>query len=151
MLSLIPSLGLKTVDRIKLQYDILCVRCGTDITRIRYHTHNNGKTIGYEDWYHNENGNPVCFDCWDLFHKKRTILFLGVQIYLSWNPRTGRCSKCTNNIHDGSCKVTNMHHLFYLRICPWFGMVELCVSCHAVETVNRPLIRNQFGVFPRRT
>lgn len=47
---------------------------------------------------------------------------------------TGRCSQCSNNIYDDSCKATHMHHRIYIIIFPWFGRNELCASCHAKET-----------------
>src|SRR5262245_53540311 len=46
---------------------------------------------------------------------------------------TGYCSRCTNNIYDGTCKKTDMHHLFYIVIFPWFGRQELCAACHVKE------------------
>jgi hypothetical protein len=44
--------------------------------------------------------------------------------------RTGICSQCDHSIAAGTCHKTDMHHIYYLRICPWFGRVELCHQCH---------------------
>jgi hypothetical protein len=52
---------------------------------------------------------------------------------LNKNPRIGFCSWCPNNIFDGSCKRTSMHHWVYIIIFPWFGTEEVCNSCHKKE------------------
>lgn len=62
---------------------------------------------------------------------KRTLNFLGKLIQLSFIPRVGYCSQCTNNIFDKSCKKTEIHHLFYVPCIPWACTIELCASCHA--------------------
>ena len=57
--------------------------------------------------------------------------FLGHgQRVLSFRQLTGYCSLCANNIYDGTCKITNMHHWVYIIILPWFATEERCVSCH---------------------
>ena len=56
----------------------------------------------------------------------KMLTFLGSKRML-----TGRCSKCPNNIYDGSCRRTNMHHWYYLRIAPMCCREEICQSCHA--------------------
>lgn len=139
------------MDGLKLRYDILCVRCGTEITRIRPHKLSKGEIIGYEEWYYNENGNPLCYDCYDHARKKRMIRFQDERINVGIDPRTGYCSKCSNNIFDGSCLVTGMHHKKYDRNNPLRYTVELCSSCHAYETLgNKRFIRNQYGLFKRK-
>jgi len=62
---------------------------------------------------------------------KRYTLYHGIRLQDKTQPRTGYCSQCSNNVHNGTCKITNMHHRYYLRICPWFGRIELCASCHS--------------------
>jgi hypothetical protein len=69
-------------------------------------------------------------DKWNKITHNRTLVFLRKFIILTFNPRTGYCSWCPNNIHDGSCKRTAMHHWFYLTIMPWACTEELCSSCH---------------------
>lgn len=60
----------------------------------------------------------------------RRVVFRKKQIQLSFNPRTGHCSLCPNNVYDGSCKKTAMHHIEYHDEDPLKGTVELCNSCH---------------------
>jgi hypothetical protein len=67
--------------------------------------------------------------------KLSAITFGGKQIQTSVPKlRTGYCSRCSNNIHDGSCKLTHLHHKQYFRVFPWFATEELCASCHAKES-----------------
>lgn len=61
---------------------------------------------------------------WNPIYNKLSIMFKGRNIYLGWNPRSGICSKCNKR------KQTNMHHLEYYIIFPWFATVELCLTCH---------------------
>lgn len=68
-----------------------------------------------------------------IYHPRRFV-FKNKSLSLNSNPRKGYCSWCPNNIHDGSCKLTHMHHIQYYIIFPWFATVEICVSCHAYET-----------------
>jgi len=63
-------------------------------------------------------------------YNKRHIVFLGSRIIYTFRQLTGYCSKCKNNMHDGTCKITHMHHLFYVPIMPWACRIELCASCH---------------------
>lgn len=55
------------------------------------------------------------------------------RIYLNLKPRIGYCSWCPNNIHDGSCKRTSMHHYFYMPIMAWACTIEICNKCHKTE------------------
>lgn len=132
----------------------ICFECGSDTTRVRFTTFShdkNGKQYRAEDWYKNENGNRICNKCYRAKRSKREMRFLGKKITLSFKIRKGICSKCGNNIFDGSCKNTNMHHIFYVPILVWFGTIELCASCHAEEELkDRPLIKNQHGMFKQK-
>lgn len=60
----------------------------------------------------------------------RKVVFLGKQIYVGFRQQTGYCSRCSNNVHNGSCKLTHMHHLLYVPIMIWACRIELCASCH---------------------
>jgi hypothetical protein len=64
-----------------------------------------------------------------VYNKKR-VRFKGKQIFTKLMPRTGYCSKCSNNIFDGSCKITVIHHIQYHDDDILKDTVELCVSCH---------------------
>ena len=73
------------------------------------------------------------------FNKKyndRRIRFLGKRFQLDWNIRTGYCSFCPNNVFDGSCSKTHMHHLLYVPIMIWACTEERCGFCHSIETMK---------------
>jgi hypothetical protein len=127
-----------------------CCNCGSTRTRI--------ERDNAEHWYYNlGKDKPICKKCHSyLFagpkfraaHRESInrvgrerlgikFLYFRKQIYMDFRQRTGYCSKCPNNIYDGTCKITNMHHLFYIIIVPWFGRIELCNSCHT-KTKNVP-------------
>lgn len=92
-------------------------------------------------WY-KENGKPICNRCYCRLRPKeyrklyndRRITFLGKVYCLTWNIRTGYCSFCSNNVFDGSCPKTEMHHYFYVPIMVWCCTEERCHSCHNIET-----------------
>ena len=67
---------------------------------------------------------------WRKAYTSKRITFLGKRVSLSFEPRTGHCSLCTNNIYDKSCKETNLHHYFYMSIMMWACTIEKCASCH---------------------
>lgn len=70
-------------------------------------------------------------------HDKQRIIFLDKQLRLNFRQSTGYCSKCPNNVFDGTCKQTNMHHYFYVPCIPWACRQELCASCHSKITMNK--------------
>lgn len=75
--------------------------------------------------------------------------FLNKSIRQKDNPRTGYCSRCPNNLYDGSCKKTDTHHYFYMTIMPWACTIELCVSCHYYETFpsrNKTINRDKYNI-----
>ena len=101
-----------------------------------------------EHWY-NYNGGVICrphykklveipnrpkmsYEYWKKYYE-RDILFLGKYIRLTWVIRKGYCTWCPNNIHDGSCSQTQMHHYFYVPIMVWTCCEEICVKCHRNE------------------
>jgi hypothetical protein len=51
-----------------------------------------------------------------------------------YEPRVGRCSKCTNNICDGSCSQTQIHRWIYDNNHTPDRTEELCASCHPKVT-----------------
>jgi hypothetical protein len=112
----------------------VCCNCGSDTTWANKH--------GWACWNRTPNG-WMCNKCYC-----RTVSAPKHNKIESLNPRrfrfgrmrlfkgsarvlTGRCSKCPNNIFDGSCKMTAMHHWYYLRISPMTCREELCQSCHS--------------------
>jgi hypothetical protein len=110
----------------------ICCNCGSDTTyQDKY---------GYHCWSRTPNG-WMCNRCYcriviaPKWHKinnpkrfafgSKALTFLGSKRML-----TGRCSRCPKNIFNGSCKRTQMHHWYYLRIAPMTCREELCPSCH---------------------
>jgi hypothetical protein len=73
----------------------------------------------------------------------RKIKFIDRQIIIDKNPKSGYCSWCPNNIHDGSCKVTNMHHIKYDKNNVLANTIEICASCHAKETNTKRVLKKR--------
>ena len=77
---------------------------------------------------------------WRKIHNPRTgarrFVFGNTRPLSTFKQRTGFCSRCPRNIHDGTCKITNMHHWVYIIIIPWFGREELCVPCHNLQRIG---------------
>jgi hypothetical protein len=71
------------------------------------------------------------------------IEFFGRSIYLGWNPKKNICNKCKKTVELGEIKYTNMHHLEYCIIFPWFGTIELCRRCHNLEHKDK-LVKNLY-------
>lgn len=111
-----------------------------DVPRVCYAC---GGTKTYKDWFLNHGTKFVlCQGCYSKYIRiptyrpqvrGHTIRFFEKRILYRWLVRTGYCVACPNNVHDGTCKLTTFHHQYYLRICPWFGLQELCSKCH-IET-----------------
>ena len=74
---------------------------------------------------------------YDIIRNKLKLRFKGLQIVLKEKPRTGYCSICKNNIFDGSCKRTNIHHLEYHDGDPMKDTIELCNSCHRKQHIGQ--------------
>lgn len=92
----------------------------------------------HQHWYRYKDG-WVCSRCrnklianpkWHPITNSRRLKFKDKQVYIQSNPKTGYCSYCTNNIHNGSCKKTDIHHIQYHEDDPLKNTIELCVSCH---------------------
>lgn len=64
------------------------------------------------------------------------VAFLGKQIFVGFRQQRGHCSQCPNNVYDGTCKLTHMHHLLYVPIMIWACRIELCASCHRKEKIR---------------
>jgi hypothetical protein len=73
---------------------------------------------------------------WNYINGKLQMKFLGKNIFLGFRQQIGYCSKCPNNIYDGTCKSTHMHHYFYCIIMPWACRIELCAKCHGNLTYS---------------
>src|SRR5262245_62037257 len=110
---------------------------------------------GYSNWYYRlGKDKPLCKVCYNTLFRTKKYRERDPNKWKEYNKRylraymsqmfaykgkmisgfralTGNCSQCSNNIHDGSCKRTSMHHNQYFIIFRWFGRVELCNSCHS--------------------
>jgi len=74
---------------------------------------------------------------YEIYRNSKNILFKGKRTNTGQLPRTGYCSLCDNNIYDGTCKRTSIHHFAqYHDDDPLKDTIELCNSCHAYETNN---------------
>lgn len=110
----------------------ICLNCLSDKTYI--------DNRGVSQWHKFLDG-YLCTRCHSNLENpeknKRRIRFTfkDKRILLPDNPRTGYCSKCSNNIYDGSCKVTHLHHTKYDVKNPLENTIELCVGCHFKESV----------------
>jgi hypothetical protein len=117
----------------------ICCNCGSDKTRIRKR---DNRPSPIQEWYKYKDG-YICNKCycklidnpkWNYINNPKQLRYKGRGIQLKENPRTGYCSLCTNNIYDGSCKRTHMHHFAeYHDDDPLRDTIELCVSCHRRE------------------
>jgi hypothetical protein len=116
----------------------ICYACGSTKTRSNKH--------GSPNWCFNQGTKlMLCLGCWKKYVwapgyrsqiKRHIIRYFGKQIRYNWLMRTGYCSQCPNNVHDGTCNATHFHHRYYLVICPWFGIQELCSKCHIETWLN---------------
>ena len=80
---------------------------------------------------------------YNLNWNKNKVKFLDKQICVTKNPRTGYCSWCPNNIHNGSCKRTNLHHIEYNDKNILENTIEICASCHAIETNRLRMLKKE--------
>lgn len=80
---------------------------------------------------------------YDAEYNPKRIKFKNKRIKLDGKPRKGQCEWCFKQIGDEyvdsegnrtRVKLTNIHHIEYYIIFPWFATVELCNSCHSFET-----------------
>jgi hypothetical protein len=117
----------------------VCVICGSDKTYVDKH--------GYSHWRNHED-KIYCKNCYGRLIdspkrnkeiSQRVYLFLDKQLLEDKKTRTGICSKCGKKVGDKyrgwrnkeiTIKQTQLHHEFYITICPWFSRIELCVACH---------------------
>ena len=101
----------------------------------------------YSRYIDNPIRNPENSKKWNpITHKKygpKRMSFKDERIQLKENPRNGICRKCGKSIGGeyidckgrmAIIKRTHEHHRYgYFIIFKWFGLVELCVSCHMKE------------------
>lgn len=128
---------MKQITVVNLVKTRVCYRCGTNKTLLK-------KGV-YERWYRHRTipNQFLCHNCYKREYEdskkyrhneryaKRRFTFRNRRILFAYNMRTGSCTECDNNIHNGSCNKTDMHHeLGYCPIFPWYGLVELCSECH---------------------
>lgn len=119
--------------RLKGYDDRKCLNCNSTKTHIykdgrkQWHLYKDGRLC--KKCFNNLIQNPKLNKKWNGL----AIRFLGIRIFLSFNPRKGYCSWCPSNIFDGTTERTHMHHWFYVRILPWACTEEICNSCHTTH------------------
>jgi hypothetical protein len=122
-----------------------CFNCGSDKTSISYGTDGSP----YRVW-RRINGEWHCHNCYSRLNKREKTKYKNgnrfkykgkyVRTEQIREKRTGKCSWCSNNIFDGSCKHTQFHHIGeYVDSDPLANTVELCNSCHSKETYKTTL------------
>jgi hypothetical protein len=126
------------MGRSRIKVKRFCYACGSDKTEL---------TQGrWPHWYpnHDKDNNVLCHDCFmrhcylPVYYARR-YEFCGTRLQEDNKSRVGICSKCGIKVGDRyigwrnhivTVQETQLHHQFYLIICPWFSRVELCVYCH---------------------
>jgi hypothetical protein len=93
----------------------------------------------------NEKYGPINSKKWNPINNPKKIRFMNKRIMLKENPRKGICLECGKT----DC-ITDIHHIKYHPEDPLKDTVELCKSCHGKITTDRPIIKNQYGVFKRK-
>lgn len=133
---------------------IHCAICNSNITRVSKNkptsVHPEGER--YWKWYNTENG-KICAKCYDrlykskfpekakLQNKKRNsnrLKYKEKYVRVKELVKTGECEWCPNNVYDGSCKHTQLHHKENKYNDEDFldEVTELCPSCHRKETIR---------------
>lgn len=117
-----------------------CFACGMNKTFI------NNK--GRQEWRlnHDVDGNALCFRCYQTLlgppptpenkkkYNARRLATNGHIFYIGWMQRIGICNFCCA-VAGINCVRTHWHHeRGFFIIFPWFGVVELCGSCHSKES-----------------
>ena len=122
--------------------DRICSECGSKTTRLAY-----SYGFPYFRWISDKKGGWYCAKCYDRLTNTKEkqkqknsnrLKYKGKYIRIKNFKRTGRCSWCPNNIFDGSCKQTQLHHNEnkYNDENPLDNGTELCASCHRKETIR---------------
>lgn len=69
-------------------------------------------------------------------NNSKRLKYKDKQIRIKQNIKTGYCSRCSNNIYDGSCNLTSLHHIRYNDDDPLKHTIELCNPCHRKQHIN---------------
>ena len=159
------NLPKKTRKRLTLWEGVrpICIKCGSETTYI--------KKNGTEIWHKYKNG-WMCHKCrhTTIDNPKRTyeylkkysdknnvriLIFKNKHLYLKTKPRKGKCELCGKKVGEEYInskgkivimKQTNIHHIQYHDNDPLKDTVELCVSCHNIETTRLEKIEKEKSV-----
>src|SRR5215510_81786 len=105
-----------------------CALCGSDKTAVRTDAHHEG----YPRWRrHPETGEYICDTCARKLRARREYQYKDRRVTTKQVQRTGYCSLCPRNTHDGSASMTARHHLAYNDKNPAQYTIEICNVCHA--------------------
>lgn len=111
----------------------VCSRCNSDETLLSY----TKKGYPYQRWTKDGEGGWLCDRCYKKVvftperrrkWNERAMKFKDKMLFLKSNPRTGTCSRC------GKTGMTHIHHIAYHDDDPLKDTIELCLSCHGIET-----------------
>ena len=129
-----------------------CFNCGSNQTRTAFHSSDKHP---YKVWRRIK-GEWHCHNCYckltttpERQKQKNANRFKYKGKYVRTQEilrkRTGKCSRCPNNIFDGSCEYTQFHHIGeYVDDDPMANTVELCLSCHSKETYKTTLKKRKW-------
>lgn len=112
----------------------LCYACGSDKTYVRKN--------GYLKWYPNPPIGWLCSKCytkyiamskWRPKYNLRLLKFKDKKVLAERPVRIGVCNWC-RAVVPFDCKRTNIHHEVYDDSDVLKHSIEVCASCHGVET-----------------
>lgn len=120
----------------------VCYCCGSDKT----HFNNKGSPCWHLN--HDSEGNVLCHNCWSRYihspiqnkitnpkWQPRRMQFKGKRLHLQFCPRIGVCNFC-RAVVPFDCKRTHLHHEQYDDSDPMKHTIEICISCHAKESIR---------------
>jgi len=119
--------------------DRTCLNCGSG-KAYRNHWYKYKDGFICKKCYHKLVSNPKWSPINNPIKNHRKMRFKNERIVLKDNPRTGYCSLCPNNIYNGSCKVTGMHHIAYHDDDPLKDTIELCQICHRLVHAGKLIL-----------
>lgn len=120
----------------------ICLICGSNSTRAQY---------GYPKWHSYKDG-CICSRCYSKtvtnpkrnpLRSKKMITYKGKLLVLDKELRKGKCECCGKSIGDvyidslyelNTVKLTHLHHIKYNDNDVLEDTIELCLSCHMIET-----------------
>lgn len=92
---------------------------------------------GKPHWCYDRNGNRICKRCRNkLVDNPKRLHSNGVRVIIGWLERTGVCRLCRATRGVNTFRTDWHHEKGFFIIFPWFGIIELCASCHSKEKIR---------------